>query len=66
VVQEALDKAQQGRTSLIIAHRLSTIQHADCILVIHDGKVVEKGTHSQLMALNGIYHRLNKAQAQQE
>ena len=65
VVQEALDKAQQGRTSVVIAHRLSTIQQAHCILVIHDGRVAEKGTHSQLMAKQGIYYRLNKVQAEQ-
>ena len=62
VVQEALDKAQEGRTSLVIAHRLSTIQNADCIVVIHNGKVAEVGTHTQLLATQGIYYRLNNTQ----
>lgn len=62
VVQEALDRARAGRTSVVIAHRLSTIQNADCILVIHNGKVAEEGTHSELIALKGFYYRLHKAQ----
>ncbi|CAG8492585.1 15641_t:CDS:2 [Acaulospora morrowiae] len=55
VVQEALDKAAMGRTTLAIAHRLSTIQNADVIFVIKDGKVAEKGTHQELIAQKGIY-----------
>ncbi|ELT96740.1 hypothetical protein CAPTEDRAFT_196652 [Capitella teleta] len=62
VVQEALKNAQVGRTSLVIAHRLSTIQHADCIYVIHNGHVVEKGTHETLIDLKGHYFEMNKAQ----
>ncbi|KAG8443194.1 hypothetical protein GDO86_011850 [Hymenochirus boettgeri] len=58
VVQEALDKARQGRTCIVIAHRLSTIQNADKIAVIHNGKVVEQGTHQQLLQLKGIYYSL--------
>ncbi|UJR24177.1 hypothetical protein I4U23_027143 [Adineta vaga] len=58
LVQEALDKAQQNRTTVIIAHRLSTIQNADVICVIHKGKLVEKGTHEELIAQNGRYYRL--------
>ncbi|KAF2354674.1 ABC transporter type 1 transmembrane domain [Trinorchestia longiramus] len=58
VVQEALDKAQAGRTSIVIAHRLSTIQGADTIAVISNGKLVESGTHNQLMALGGHYFKL--------
>ena len=62
-MQQALDKASIGRTTLVIAHRLSTIHHADCIVVIKRGRVVEKGTHKQLLALKGIYHALHKAQS---
>ena len=58
VVQEALDKAQEGRTSITIAHRLSTVQHADKIFVISKGRVAEAGTHSQLLSLSGIYAKL--------
>lgn len=57
-VQEALDRAASGRTCLVIAHRLSTIQGADLILVMHRGRVVEQGTHQQLLALRGRYHRM--------
>ena len=62
VVQEALDSARKGRTSIVIAHRLSTIQTADFIAVIKDGAVAEAGTHSQLMELRGAYYKLNQAQ----
>ena len=62
VVQEALDQARVGRTSVVIAHRLSTIQNSDIIAVIHNGKVVEQGTHYELMAKAGYYYRLQKAQ----
>jgi subfamily B ATP-binding cassette protein MsbA len=62
-IQSALDELQKNRTSIVIAHRLSTIEHADQILVIDDGKVVESGTHAQLMAKQAIYHSLNKMQA---
>ncbi|XP_057614397.1 multidrug resistance protein 2 isoform X2 [Chionomys nivalis] len=55
VVQEALDKAREGRTCIVIAHRLSTIQNADLIVVIENGKVKEQGTHQQLLAQKGIY-----------
>ena len=58
VVQEALDKAQQNRTSITIAHRLSTIQNADKICLLHNGVVVESGTHDELMSLRGRYYRL--------
>ncbi|GCC29141.1 hypothetical protein chiPu_0007578 [Chiloscyllium punctatum] len=64
IVQQALDKARQGRTCIIVAHRLSTIQNADVIAVIQNGKVVEKGTHSQLLSKEGAYHALVHAQVQ--
>uniref|UniRef100_A0A8C9TJ96 Bile salt export pump n=1 Tax=Scleropages formosus TaxID=113540 RepID=A0A8C9TJ96_SCLFO len=57
-VQEALDKAREGRTCIIIAHRLSTIQNSDVIAVMSRGYVIEKGTHNQLMALKGAYYKL--------
>ena len=62
-MQEALDRAQQGRTCLVIAHRLSTIQNADCIIVFHNGRVTEQGTHSELMAQRGLYYKLQMTQA---
>ncbi|CAD5117028.1 DgyrCDS5857 [Dimorphilus gyrociliatus] len=66
VVQEALDKAQIGRTSIVIAHRLSTIHNADQIAVIHLGKVVELGTHSELMNKQGKYYKLYTRQSAQK
>jgi subfamily B ATP-binding cassette protein MsbA len=62
-IQAALDELQKNRTSIVIAHRLSTIEHADQILVIDEGRVVERGTHAELMAEKAIYHSLNKIQA---
>ncbi|KAH9643704.1 hypothetical protein HF086_001814 [Spodoptera exigua] len=62
IVQEALDRASEGRTSLIIAHRLATIQTADMIVVITKGVVAEKGTHKELIAKNGVYARLYELQ----
>nr|6FN1_A Chain A, Human-mouse chimeric ABCB1 (ABCBHM) [Homo sapiens] len=63
VVQEALDKAREGRTTIVIAHRLSTIQNADLIVVIQNGKVKEHGTHQQLLAQKGIYFSMVSVQA---
>ncbi|XP_035825125.1 ATP-dependent translocase ABCB1 [Aplysia californica] len=60
VVQEALDKAREGRTCIVIAHRLSTIKHADKIVVFSEGKMVEEGSHAQLMARHGVYYKMCK------
>ncbi|MFT3888656.1 MAG: ABC transporter ATP-binding protein [Arachnia sp.] len=61
-VQRALDTAREGRTSLVIAHRLSTVRHADQILVVEDGRVVERGRHDELIALGGHYATLYATQ----
>ncbi|XP_068829098.1 phosphatidylcholine translocator ABCB4 isoform X3 [Capricornis sumatraensis] len=63
IVQEALDKAREGRTCIVIAHRLSTIQNADLIVVIENGRVREHGTHQQLLAQRGIYFSMVTVQA---
>jgi subfamily B ATP-binding cassette protein MsbA len=63
LVQEAVDRLMSGRTSIVIAHRLSTIQHATRIIVLHDGKLVEEGNHTELIALeNGVYRKLYELQ----
>lgn len=58
LVQEALERLMENRSSLVIAHRLSTIQHADRVVVLSDGRVVEEGLHGDLLAQEGLYHRL--------
>jgi len=61
-IQEALLKLMEGRTSFVIAHRLSTIREADQVLVINDGRIIERGTHEELLALGGFYHNLYMSQ----
>jgi ATP-binding cassette subfamily B protein len=58
MVQAALESAMKGRTTLVIAHRLATVQQADRIIVLDHGRLVEQGTHDQLVAANGVYARL--------
>jgi len=62
LIQDALRRLLAGRTALIIAHRLSTIRHADLICVVNEGRIVERGTHEQLLALSGLYHDLYERQ----
>ena len=62
LVQRALDSALEGRTSVVIAHRLSTIRRADQILVVDQGRIVQRGTHSELLAAGGIYETLYRTQ----
>lgn len=62
IVQEALDSAKMGRTCITIAHRLTTIQDADLICVVNEGKVIEMGTHTQLLNQKGLYYNLHSLQ----
>jgi ATP-binding cassette subfamily B multidrug efflux pump len=66
LIREALDRLLEGRTAVVIAHRLSTIQHAHRILVFHKGKLREQGSHQELLALRGIYHRLYQLQYKEQ
>ena len=66
IIQEAIGKVLSDRTSFIIAHRLSTIRNADRILVIEDGKMIEDGTHKELLRKKGVYWRLYTNQFQEE
>ena len=63
IVQEALDRLTSTRTTIVIAHRLSTIRNADLICVMHEGRIVEKGRHEELIALNGYYRKLHDMQS---
>ncbi|MEA3459645.1 MAG: ATP-binding cassette domain-containing protein, partial [Chloroflexota bacterium] len=62
LIQRALGELLGGRTSFVIAHRLSTIRNADRVLVINDGRIVERGTHESLLAAGGLYHDLYMSQ----
>ena len=65
-IQRAIDTIVHGRTSIVIAHRLSTVQNADCILVVKNGRIVERGTHRELLALGGYYKQLYTRQYEDE
>ena len=62
LIQEALEKLMDGRTTIMVAHRLSTIQHADCIMAMHKGRICERGTHRELLEQDGIYRKLYELQ----
>ena len=62
LIQKAMDKLMQGKTSFVIAHRLSTIRDADLILVVKDGNIIEQGKHSELLKQNGFYAELYNSQ----
>jgi ATP-binding cassette, subfamily B, bacterial MsbA len=66
LVQEAIDRLLAGRTVFVIAHRLSTVVNADQIFVLERGEIVERGTHAELLALRGVYHRLHAAQLRRD
>jgi ATP-binding cassette subfamily B multidrug efflux pump len=62
LIQRALDELLKGRTSFVIAHRLSTIRNADQVFVLHQGRIVERGTHEELLAARGLYYDLYSSQ----
>merc|ERR1711981_642017 len=65
-IQDALSKVCAGKTTLIVAHRLSTITHADCILVLQDGEIIERGRHEELLDSNGVYAEMWNQQSRQK
>lgn len=64
-IQEAFDKLMEGRTSFVVAHRLSTIRNASLILVMNEGKIIEQGSHEELLAKGGFYSKLYNSQFQE-
>ena len=62
LIQKTMDELMRGRTAFVIAHRLSTVENADIILVVDSGKIVERGTHSELLSRDGLYAKIYKSQ----
>ena len=58
LVQDGMDKLMKGRTTFVIAHRLSTVRNSDCIMVLENGRIIERGTHDQLITEHGKYYQL--------